>query len=234
MAPASLPTKPPEAANVLTVGDTVYEDSPGGPSVAAVEPSAAPAAGRPLKTMLRIKLRGASDGSAQTVPHPRDGEPEVRDERLPASPVPEDAQSFVVLADRLTVDSGRLSLWHAEEVVFCCPVAALASIAFEALGNPRLAPSVERVADGVRPPASHGPVAVAGQPEDPYVEAHRDLASANTRWTAQDERRLVELHEAGVSIDELARTFGRRKGAVRARLFKLRRALEAGPDVPTA
>lgn len=180
--------------------------------------------------MLRIRLRARADGPGPAAARPREGEPDLHDEPGPAPAAPEDPQGFVVLADRLAVDSGCLSLWRAGEAVFCCPVAALASIDFEAFGDLRLTPSSEP-AQAASPPALHGPV--PGQPEDPHVEAHRDLASANTRWTAQDELRLVAMYEAGVSIDVLARTFGRRKGAVRARLFKLRRALAAGPDRPT-
>ncbi len=206
----------------------MYEDGPDAPTV---EPSASPVLGRSFRAVLRIKLRTRPEGAAQPAPRPPEGGPDSHGERGPAPAVPPDPQGFVVLADRLAVDAGCLSLWRTGEVVFCCPVAALASIDFEALGDPCPAPSAEP-AQAAAPPAPHGPV--PGQPEDPHAEAHRDLASANTRWTAQDEHRLIAMYEAGVSIDVLARTFGRRKGAVRARLFKLRRALAAGPEVPTA
>lgn len=175
--------------------------------------------------MLRLELRGAADDAARAALQERDGEPAVRDERRPSA-APEPSQSFAVLADRLTVGSGRLSLWHADEVVFRCPVSALISIRFEILDNQRPAPP-----PGLsyrRPHSSHPAHTVAAHPDGPHRDARFDLASANTRWTTADERRLLELHAAGVPIDALAHTFGRRKGAVRARLFKLRHARDPG------
>jgi hypothetical protein len=181
--------------------------------------------------VLRITLRGPAGDAARTAP-PRAGEGPAggTDPHGRYLAGPEAAEGFAVLADRLTVESsGCLSLWQADEVVFCCALTALASISFEALGGLQLTPSLE-VADG-RPRALPAAGAVLGPADGPRAEAHRDLASANTRWTPADERRLLELHATGVSIDVLARTFGRRKGAVRARLFKLRRdTLPEGPE----
>ena len=144
----------------------------------------------------------------------------------PSAGPPESSQSFAILADRLTVDSGRLSLWHADELVFRLPISALDSIAFEVHEDPRAAASA-----GPAPHRSHAVrgaahTAVAELPDGPHGEDHRDLASANTRWTPADEARLLELHAAGVPIDALARIVGRRKGAIRSRLFKLRHAQE--------
>ena len=169
--------------------------------------------------MLRLELRGTADEAAQAAFPVHGGE-----HRAPAAP--ETSQSFAILADRLTVESGRLSLWNAAELVFRCPVSALLSIAFEVFDDARPAPS-----SGLshrRPHTAHPAHSVATHPDGPRRDAH-DLASANTRWTLADDRRLLELHAAGVPVDTLARTLGRRKGAVRARLFKLRHA-EPGPD----
>ena len=178
--------------------------------------------------MLRLELRGAADDdAARANPQARDGEPENRGGQRPSA-TREPSQSFAVLADRLTVESGRLSLWQAQEVVFRCPVSALLSIAFEALDDPRPAPGPAPTQHR-RPHAGHGAHPVAVHPDGPRREApHHDLASANTRWTTADERRLLELRAAGLPIDALARTFGRREGAVRARLFKLRHAGKPG------
>ena len=161
--------------------------------------------------MLQLELRGAADDRAHAALQARTGEPESRGGRRP-SVAHEPSESFAVLADRLTVESGRLSLWDADEVVFRCPVSALISIAFDVLDDRRPAPN-----------AAH---AVAPCLDGPRREAPHDLASANTRWTPADEARLLELHAAGVPIDALARIVGRRKGAIRSRLFKLRHARE--------
>jgi hypothetical protein len=177
--------------------------------------------------MLRLELRGAADDAARAALRARAGEsPDLGDPRPTRAPEP--SQSFAVLADRLTVESGRLSLWHTDEVVFRCPVSALISIAFEPLDDPRPAPRLGLA--HVHPHAAHA--AALAEPEGARREAHQDLASANTRWTSADERRLIELHAAGVPIDTLARTIGRREGAIRARLFKLRHAHEKRPSAP--
>jgi hypothetical protein len=204
------------------VGEAVYEDNGGRPSDVA-DPTPAPDGGRPIKAMLRLEIRGAAHDAARAVPRP--GDEAGRPAAGPGLP-----QSFAVLADRLTCepDSGRLSLWHTGELVFRLPVSALISIAFEVHDDPRPAPPA--AFPPRRPNASQAGHAVAEDPEGPHGEVHRDLASANTRWTAADERRLLELRAADVPIDELARAFGRRKGAVRARLFKLRHAAEPGPE----
>jgi hypothetical protein len=209
-------------ANVLAVGETGYEDSGEG---AAAGPAEGPEPGQPVRAMLRLELRGAADDAARAALRARTG-----DAPDPGGPRPavaaEPSQSFAVLADRLTVESGRLSLRHADEVVFRCPVSALISIAFELLDDPRPVPRLGL--PPARPHAAHA----AAEPEGARREAHQDLASANTRWTSADERRLVELHAAGVPIDTLARTIGRREGAIRARLFKLRHAQQIRSSTP--
>lgn len=200
----------------------MYEDSGGGPTDVA-DPAPAPGGGRPIKAMLRLEIRGAAHDPARAPLRPGD------EDRRPAAG-PGISQGFAVLADRLTFepDSARLSLWHTGELVFRLPVSALISIAFEVHDDPRPAPPAAAPPQPRNAPqAGH---AVAEDPEGPHGEAHRDLASANTRWTAADERRLLELRAADVPIDELARAFGRRKGAVRARLFKLRHAAEPDPE----
>lgn len=183
--------------------------------------------------MLRLRIRGEAVGAAQTAPRSDDAA------HRPAV-APETSQSFAILADRMTVESksGRLSLWHADELVFRLPVSALLSIAFEVHDDPRPIPAAgfPLRRSNASPAAHTAPAppapAVVDHLDGPHTEAHHDLPSANTRWTSADERRLLELHAAGVPIDALARTFGRRKGAVRARLFKLRHAQEPGPQTP--
>lgn len=187
------PHKRPNTANVVTVGDSEYEYV--GDRLPAVGgPAEASAPGQPIRAMLRLTLRSGAD---------------------------EPPESVEVLADRMTVESGRFSFWHADDLVFRCSVLALISVAFETLDDPLRALSPE--------PSHHRPHAapvLAAEPEGPHRAAHHELSSANTRWTPEDERILLDLHSAGVPISELARTFGRRKGAIRARLFKLRGARE--------
>lgn len=208
------------------MGDAVYEDSGGRPPDAA-DPAPAPDRARPAGAVLRLELHGV-DERAPTLPRPDGGGHRPAGAAETTSP----SQSLAVLADRMAVEPGRLSVWHAGELVFRSPVAALISIAFEAHGDPEPALAAQTTLRDPDPAhagraglAGH---AVAEDPEGPHGEVHRDLPSANTRWAAADEHRLLELHAAGVPIDELARAFGRRKGAVRARLFKLRHATGPG------
>jgi hypothetical protein len=127
-------------------------------------------------------------------------------------------------ADRLTVEDGRLSLWRGAELVFQCPAAVLAAIGFESPAEP--AASNSGAAHPLQSPyPDHHQKA-----HDPLRDAHHDLASANTRWTAEDEQRLRELHEAGIPLDATARALGRRHGAVRARLARLRVAGSTDPE----
>lgn len=96
-----------------------------------------------------------------------------------------------VVTDLLTVDEDDLLFWERERVVFRCPVRAISAITF-------------------------APAATL------YTAALReDLASANTRWSEQDDRRLHELHAAGVPVAEIARQLGRRTGSIRTRLARL-------------
>jgi DNA-directed RNA polymerase specialized sigma24 family protein len=49
----------------------------------------------------------------------------------------------------------------------------------------------------------------------------RDFPNAYSPWTDEQERQLIELHESGVSLREIARRLGRRTGGITARLEKL-------------
>ena len=51
--------------------------------------------------------------------------------------------------------------------------------------------------------------------------AHRRFPRAYERWTAEEDRRLRDLHEAGWDETELASEFGRQPSAIRSRLRKL-------------
>ena len=99
-----------------------------------------------------------------------------------------------LLADRLAFESGELVVWHRDQAVFRCPVGSVLSIAF--------APE-------------HAVYVASGR---------RSRGRASTRWTQQDEARLVQLDEAGESIESIARTLERNEGAIRARLMRLRQA----------
>jgi hypothetical protein len=167
----------------------------------------------PAGTVLRLELRGTDgpgrDGAAQTYA--------VQTHTV---------QTYTVRADRLTVEDGRLSLWRGAELVFQCPAAALAAIAFESPADPPAHPHPGPYS-GPYPdphPDHHQ------KPHDPLRDAHHDLASANTRWTAEDEHRLRELHLAGIPLDAIARTLGRQRGAVRARLARLRASAGTATD----
>jgi hypothetical protein len=208
----------------------VYEDDGGRPRDVA-GPAPATRRGRPIKALLRLEVRSVPGAEPPSLPQSGNG-------KHRSSAAPEVPQSFAILADRLTIEPGCLSLWHAGELVFRSPIAALISIAFGMPPGPPPPPAAEPAlpeSDPEASPAGHAGHAVADeQPEGPRGEPHRDLSSANTRWTRADEHRLVELHSAGVPIDELARRFGRRKGAVRARLFKLRHAAGSGSETSTS
>lgn len=104
------------------------------------------------------------------------------------------------LADRLAFESADLVVWDRGEVVLRCPVASVLSIAF----------------------ASERTVYIAA--------TRRSRGRASTRWTAQDSVRLVQLDEAGESVESIARTLERNEGAIRARLMRLRRKPRGGGE----
>jgi hypothetical protein len=49
----------------------------------------------------------------------------------------------------------------------------------------------------------------------------RDHPNAYAPWTQEQEQQLLDLHESGASIREIARRLGRRSGGITARLEKL-------------
>jgi hypothetical protein len=99
-----------------------------------------------------------------------------------------------LLADRLAFESADLVVWDRGEVAFRCPVASVLSIVF----------APEKTAY--------------------TVSGRRSRGRASTRWSPQDEVRLLQLDEAGESVESIARTLERNEGAIRARLMRLRRA----------
>lgn len=103
-----------------------------------------------------------------------------------------------LLADRLAFDSGDLVVWDRDRIAFRCPIASVQSMAF----------------------APEKTVFIAS--------ARRSRGRASTRWTRQDEARLVELDEAGETVESIARTLERNEGAIRARLMRLRQSLHGG------
>lgn len=105
-----------------------------------------------------------------------------------------------LLADRLAFDSGDLVVWDRDRIAFRCPVASVQSIAF----------------------APEKTVYIAS--------SRRSRGRAATRWTPQDEVRLVQLDEAGESVESIARTLERNEGAIRARLMRLRQGLRRRED----
>jgi hypothetical protein len=106
----------------------------------------------------------------------------------------EGAQSALreLLADRLAFESGELLVWDRGEVVFRCPAGSVLSIVFAPEKTAYLA------------------------------STRRSRGRASTRWTPQDEMRLVRLDEAGETVETIARTLERNEGAIRARLMRLR------------
>lgn len=99
-----------------------------------------------------------------------------------------------LLADRLAFESGDLVVWDRGEVAFRCPAGSVLSIVF----------------------APEKTVYIAS--------ARRSRGRASTRWSPQDEARLMQLDEAGEPVESIARTLERNEGAIRARLMRLRRA----------
>jgi hypothetical protein len=100
-----------------------------------------------------------------------------------------------LLADRLVFESGDLVVWDRDRIAFRCPVASVQSMAF----------------------APEKTIYIAS--------ARRSRGRASTRWTRQDEVRLVELDEAGETVESIARTLERNEGAIRARLMRLRQGV---------
>lgn len=52
-------------------------------------------------------------------------------------------------------------------------------------------------------------------------EARGGPSRAYARWTSEDDERLLDLYESGWDEKDLAREFGRKRGAIRSRLRKL-------------
>jgi len=62
----------------------------------------------------------------------------------------------------------------------------------------------------------------------PYLEeVRRRHPNAYAPWTADEEARLIERYQAGVSIGDMAQEFGRRPGALNSRLLRI---LPPAPD----
>jgi hypothetical protein len=98
-----------------------------------------------------------------------------------------------LLADRLTFEAADLVVWDRGRVEFRCPADSVLSVAF--------APDKTLYT----------------------VVARRSRGRASTRWTRQDEVRLIQLDRAGESLESMARILERNEGAIRARLTRLRR-----------
>lgn len=124
------------------------------------------------------------------------------------------ARFYTVLADRLEFDDDQATFLRAGDVVFQCPRASLVSVS---------------LARRAAPPQTAAPLAAhaagIGQPTPRHT-----ARSANTRWTAGDEKHLRELYEAGEPIEAIARALGRERGAIRSRVTRLRLATRAQPD----
>ena len=60
-----------------------------------------------------------------------------------------------------------------------------------------------------------------GKPAYNVEEIRRQYPKAYAKWLPEDDERLKEMYAAGTGVAELARQFGRNRGAIRSRLTKL-------------
>lgn len=57
----------------------------------------------------------------------------------------------------------------------------------------------------------------------PYMHLQKELhAKAYAKWTDDDDKKLLELHNMGKSVSELSKIFGRNEGAINSRIKKLK------------
>lgn len=222
-------------------------DGPAGRGGAAARTEQSAAAQTVLRLEMHVSLRtsGAWTGGRDRLPPSENRQSGPG--RTGAEPRSRGRHVADLTADRLTIEDDTLFVWHEGTTVFACPVADLVAVTFPGAGTGF--PGTGAAAPGTSDPAerpregrgTHDPREQRYSPggrggHDPRYAAeltdrdhrdlrraaHRDLSSANTRWTAEDERRLLELHAAGTPLDAIARALGRQKGAVRVRLHRLR------------
>ena len=60
-----------------------------------------------------------------------------------------------------------------------------------------------------------------GEPTYSVYACQQEYPNAYDPWTEEDDARLTEMWREGVSIDELAEHFGRKRGAIISRMKKL-------------
>lgn len=55
-----------------------------------------------------------------------------------------------------------------------------------------------------------------------YIEQQRlKLSKAYVQWTEDEDKKLIELHAIGITIEELCKIFERNEGAIKSRIKKL-------------
>ncbi|MFE3884909.1 hypothetical protein ACFXPQ_18715 [Streptomyces lydicus] len=118
-------------------------------------------------------------------------------------------RALEVEADVMTFEGETATFWLKGVEVCSYPVEVLASVEMQ------------------------GKHAVADSRKYTVEDVRKQYRNAYQKWSAEDDERLLDMHDTGSSIEELAEFFGRQLSAIRSRLDKLGADVE-GPGVPPA
>ncbi|WP_128507520.1 hypothetical protein [Streptomyces inhibens] len=119
-------------------------------------------------------------------------------------------RALEIEADVMTFEGGTATFWSRGVEVCSYPVEVLVSV--ETQGeNASSADSRKYTVEDVR-------------------KQHRN---AYQKWSAEDDERLLDMHDTGSSVEELAECFGRQPSAIRSRLDKLGADAEDSGVTPT-
>ncbi|MBF9073913.1 hypothetical protein [Streptacidiphilus fuscans] len=78
------------------------------------------------------------------------------------------------------------------------------------------------------------PVPSPPKPAYSVEEIRKHHHKAYQRWTEEDDQLLLDLHDDGQSLEELATALGRQTGGIRSRLTKLGVDVDEPPEVHDA
>ncbi|MGI5168505.1 hypothetical protein ACQEU3_29575 [Spirillospora sp. CA-253888] len=124
------------------------------------------------------------------------------------------AEEAVLDADRILVSDGLLLLLDNGEILAEVPVEAVAEIELKAPRRPR------------KPRKSRSSSDTEAAPEEPKAYSvdgiRAEHAQAYRPWDAEQERKLLEMHDAGASHEEIGTALGRQPSAIGSRLRRLR------------
>ncbi|WP_157431483.1 AsnC family protein [Actinomadura hibisca] len=132
-------------------------------------------------------------------------------------------------ADRILVDDGRFLVLDKGEILAEVPVDSVSEIE---LKRPRASREVRAARKAKRAEAAEAAAAAASatsaaeEAKEPKAHAwdaiRAEHAQAYRPWDAEQERRLLAMHDAGASNEEIGAALGRQPSAISSRLRRLR------------